>query len=90
MALALSGELTFATVLEKRDALRDELSQPGAAAALDLSGVTRVDSAGLSLLLELTRLARAQHRELRFTGAPEPLQRLAGFFGLSEVLPLAN
>lgn len=90
MAQALDGELTFATALAKLEALHGELSRPGAPAALDLSGVTRVDSAGLSLLLELTRVARAHQRELRFTGAPEPLRRLAGFLGLSDVLPLAS
>lgn len=90
MAQALSGDLTFATALEKLEDLRRELSQPGQPATLDLSGVTRVDSAGLSLLLELTRVARAHRRELSFTGAPEPLLRLAGFLGLADVLPFAR
>jgi len=89
MGLALSGELSFARVPAALEAARRALPQSSGPVELDLSGVTRVDSAGLALLLELARAARAQGRELRCTHAPEQLRRLAEFFGLSPLLALA-
>lgn len=80
---ALSGELGFATAR----ALLDEHGG-SAVAELDLSGVKRVDSAGLALLLELKRESTAPDG-LRFVNAPPQLRQLADFFGLSDLLKLA-
>ena len=58
---ALTGELSFASVpaaLDQADALIAD-------GQIDLSGVTRTDSAGLALLLELTRRARVNGKQLR-------------------------
>ena len=92
MAHAIAGELSFATVLKALDGARGALAAgPNTASTafeVDLSGVTRADSAGLALLLELSREARAAGRELKCLGAPEQLRRLAGFFGVTEVLAL--
>ena len=88
MAAALTGELSFATAVGTLDRLRDAAKSGSGPLELDLSGVTRVDSAGLALLLELSRTARAGGRELKLSGAPEQLRRLAGFFGLSPLLAL--
>lgn len=84
MAAALEGELSFARVphwLAQADAL-------AGAGTLDLSRVTRADSAGLALLLELRRRARAAGQALRFAAAPPQLTGLAAFFGLHDVLAL--
>ena len=86
--MQLSGELTFANALAALDGARAQAGAPGPL-ELDLSRVTRVDSAGLALLLELARLARSAGRELRCTHAPEQLRRLAEFFGLSQLLALS-
>lgn len=79
----LEGELSFATVpyfLAHAEALLD-------GGALDLRGVTHADSAGLALLLELTRRQRARDgSQLRLVGAQRRLERLAKFFGLDAVL----
>ena len=78
----LDGDLDFARVprlLDGADALV-------AAGTLDLSGVRRADSAGLALLLELSRRARARGIELRLRGANEQVAGLARFFGLDKVL----
>jgi phospholipid transport system transporter-binding protein len=88
MAEALSGALSFASVGDALDKLREAARAGSGPLELDLSGVTRVDSAGLALLLELARAARAAGRELKLTGAPGQLRRLAGFFGLSPLLAL--
>lgn len=89
MAHSVSGELSFRNVVAALDAARDALAQGDGPFELDLGGVTRADSAGLALLLEIAREAREAKRELRITRAPEQLRRLAGFFGVTEVLSLA-
>lgn len=88
MAHAITGELTFASAAAALGAARTALEQGQGAFEIDLAGVTRADSAALALLLELARNARAAGRELRCSGAPEQLRRLAGFFGVTEVLGL--
>jgi phospholipid transport system transporter-binding protein len=85
----LTGELSFATAEELLARTRAGLGEAQGAVELDLAGVTRTDSAGLALLLELTREARAASRELRFTHAPAQLRSLAAFFGVAELLNLA-
>lgn len=74
--LRLSGELTFSTVsgLWRRT---DLLLQAGPRVEVDLSGVTRADSAGLALLVGWLSRARAAQVELRFTAVPERLVALA-------------
>jgi len=89
LAHAISGELTFASVAAALDAARDALAAGQGLFEVDLNGVTRADSAALALLLELSREARAAGRELKCLGAPEQLRRLAGFFGVTEVLALS-
>lgn len=88
MAYAIRGELSFKTAADALDDARAALDGGEGAFEVDLSGVTRADSAALALLLELSRRARARKRELRCLGAPEQLRRLAGFFGVTEVLGL--
>ena len=81
----LEGELTFARV---RDWLprADELASAG---QIDLSRVTRVDSAGAALLLELTRRAQRNSRALVFANAGQPLRGLLEFLQIDDVLKLA-
>ena len=88
-AHAISGELSFKNVVAALASARAALNGGEGPFEVDLSGVTRADSAALALLLELSRQARARKRELRCLGAPEQLRRLAGFFGVTEVLALS-
>ncbi|MGQ0587065.1 MAG: STAS domain-containing protein [Gammaproteobacteria bacterium] len=90
MAHAISGELSFKNAVAALDAARDALAASQGSFEVDLGGVTRADSAGLALLLELARDAHAAGRELRCTRVPEQLRRLAGFFGVTEVLSLSD
>ncbi len=59
-----------------------------AAGSIDMAGIERIDSAGLALMLELTRRAKARGQTLRFTNAPRQLLTLAGFFELDAILTL--
>ena len=53
---------------------------------LDLSGVTEVDSAAISLLLEWRRQALAANRHIEYVNLPANLQSLADLYGVSELL----
>jgi len=88
MAHAITGELSFANVVAALAAARTALNGGQGPFEVDLSGVTRADSAALALLLELARQAKSRGRELRCLGTPEQLRRLAGFFGVTDVLAL--
>jgi len=81
----VSGALTFETV----PALYQSSSSWFAGAGdliIDLAQVERTDSAGLALLIEWLRQARATKRTLRFTNIPMPVQTLIRINGLQDVL----
>ncbi len=58
----------------------------GRAAVIDLAGVTASDSAGLALLIEWLRVAKAASRSLRFENIPSQLQQLARLSEVEELL----
>ena len=80
----LSGPLTIknaAAVLEEGAVLFN-----GEATTLDLSGVTEVDSAAVSLLLEWHRQAQRRGKRVQFVNLPANLQSLAKLYGVTELL----
>ncbi len=80
----MQGPLTFSTV----PAYLEQAARLSRAGELDLSGVTQMDSAGLSLLLELKRRAQLEGVVLGFTQVPTPVKRLADHFGISGILEI--
>lgn len=81
----MEGELSFESVpglLRQADAL-------AASGAIDLGRITRVDSAGVAFLLELTRRSQATGRELRLVNAGPELRSLLEFLEIDGVLKLA-
>ena len=77
---SFEGELTFATVTGMLAA--GPKVDPRNPAVVDLSGLTRGDSAGLSLLIEWLAAVRASGGVLRYTGLPEKFARLTRVAGL--------
>lgn len=86
--LSLSGPLTYATVqglllsLDRQALAERELD------IVDLSAVSRVDSAGLALLVELWRL-RQHHPAaagLRFVGLPADIRPMLALYDLEDIL----
>ena len=77
---SFEGELTFATVTGML--IGGPKVEPSNPAVVDFSGLTRGDSAGLSLLVEWLAAARASGAVLRYTGLPENFARLARVAGL--------
>ena len=53
---------------------------------LDLSGVTEVDSAAVSLLFEWRRAALAANRRIRYINLPDNLTSLAKLYGVTEIV----
>jgi phospholipid transport system transporter-binding protein len=78
----LEGELNFARVPQLLPRAAAEI----AGGVLDLSRVSRTDSAGLALLLELSRRSQAGGKPLLIRGAGRQVLDLAHFFGLDKVL----
>lgn len=73
---SLSGAMTFSTagkILKDSERPFDKHTQ----IEVDLSGVTRTDSAGLALLLEWITWANHTVREIRFVGTPEKIDAIA-------------
>ena len=81
----LSGAMTFHSCAQ---ILRE--SEPAFAKhtriEVDLSGVTRTDSAGLALLLEWITWANHTVREIRFTSVPKKIDAIARVTEVEELL----
>ncbi|WP_421568168.1 STAS domain-containing protein [Stenotrophomonas sp. PD6] len=89
-SLQLEGSRArFAGVLD-RDAVVALWPQlkalPQAVTELDMTAVTRVDSAGLALLAELTAQARSNGRTLSLNGTPAGFNELSAAYRLAPSL----
>ena len=58
----------------------------GSEVVVDLSGVTEVDSAAVSLLLEWRRAAAAASRRIEYTNVPANLRSLADLYGVAGLI----
>jgi len=86
----VSGALSFETVTAVLAESKGKIfSNPVAQIELDLGGVSRADSAGLALLLELMRMARAANVQITFAHLPQQLTAIAMAGDLDMLLPIA-
>jgi phospholipid transport system transporter-binding protein len=83
----LSGAATLQSVAALRAAGLQAFAASSGAITLDLSALTRVDSAGLALLIDWLAWARSSSRELKFIALPDSLRALAR---LSDVEPFLS
>ncbi|MGL5698465.1 MAG: lipid asymmetry maintenance protein MlaB [Kluyvera sp.] len=79
--LALHGELDQDFLVPLWDA-RNDATQ--GVSVIDLNGLSRVDTAGLALLIHLIDLIRSQGRTVRLEGVSEKLATLKGLYNLPE------
>lgn len=84
----VGGTLTADTIPTALERSRDWF-RSGGTLTVDLSNVTHSDSAGVALLLEWLRRARAQHVTVRYVHAPEQMRAIAEFGELEGILQLA-
>lgn len=88
--LAVSGDVDFDIAAPLAEAGTAWIAgQPaGTRITLDLSGVERVSSAAVSVLLEWTRQSRRAGVKIREVRLSAPLARLTRVAGLDDLLPL--
>ena len=83
--VTVKGPVTFATAGVLLGSSR-ALFAGQAAVTVDLREVTNVDSAGLALLLEWLRRARAERRAIKYQGIPDKLFAIARLSGVEALL----
>jgi len=83
--VAISGELDLDTAKRLREHL-DELVDAGAEIAIDASGVTFIDSAGLTTLLAARQSVRDGGGDLRLSVASERVAWVAKMAGVFDLL----
>ena len=81
----VTGALTFETVPALYKSSATWFAGEGEL-VIDLAEVARTDSAGLALLIEWLRRARAANRTLRFINIPAQVQTLIRVNGLTDAL----
>lgn len=87
MAIArIEGPLGFAQV----DEVLANSAEIVAAGRLDLSAISTIDSAGVSVMLELSRRVQATGRALEIRGASPAVRALVKFFRVEPLLRFAD
>ena len=81
----LEGDLTFSSI--NTNAVNSIAFQEAAdKVILDLSQVTKTDSAGLALLVEWKKAARNHHLQMQLKNPPEQILMLAKLNGIENML----
>ena len=84
--VAVSGEIDIQSGPQLRDRLLGIIRRHGARLALDLSGVTFIDCAGINVLLATRRRAQLEGGSLRVLRASPRVRRLFALTSLDAVL----
>ena len=85
----LTGTLSFKTVpIIWRQGL--DLFSQAPSLLLDLSGVTRSDSAGVALLIEWMRFARSHNKPISYINMPSQMLAIVRASSLDTILPLVR
>lgn len=84
----IKGELNMHTVPALAETAHALLTQLSGEVSVDLAGVSRADSAGLALLIDLERLVRRQQCDIRFLHLPKQLNQILHLSELDEILPV--
>ena len=88
---AIEGELNMQTVPEISHQLQALISRHDSGSfTLDLSLVSRSDSAGVALLVDAMQNAKKMKSTLLFSNLPQQMQDIAGISGLLDILPLSK
>lgn len=85
--MQVSGNLTMALVgALLQEGLKTQVDDN---LEIDLSGIEKVDSSGVSLMLAWQREAQRGKINLRFSHVPQNLVSLAQLYGVAELLSLS-
>jgi len=87
----LQGELTYQTVMDKREELLGAIANTNSGAvSVSLCQLEKIDTAGLSLLIDAARQAKHQERQLCFVDFPEQFKAILKFCLLDDILNLTQ
>mgnify|MGYP001544831524 FL=1 len=86
----IGGPLTFDTCAQLYGAMEKKKPEGAALATIDLGGVTRIDSAGLALLLEWQARHASAGARLSMKNAPQGLVKLAKLNNAVDLLGLSG
>lgn len=87
--MALDGPLDFNTVPELRKRLLKALKKvPSPAVELDFTRVTKVDTSGIAMLIELNRIAASKGGKVSLTGMNDQVRRMMRLARLDQIFPL--
>lgn len=84
----ITGELNMQTVPELARNAHSLLAGVNGDLSVDLGGVSRADSAGAALLIDLQRLVSRQQGTIQFKHLPEQLEQILRLSELHEILPI--
>lgn len=80
----VEGDLNYATSASLYEKARAAMAAQ-LPASVDLAAVERVDSAGVALMLDWIRAARARQQSLAFHNVPPHMQRIADLCGVAHL-----
>lgn len=84
--IRVGGELSFATVKDVLLQSNDVFKSAADTFSIDLSAVTRSDSAGVALLVDWMRTAKKRNKKIVFHHIPSQMLAIAGASGIDELL----
>ncbi len=87
----LFGQLNFDTVAQLLN--KPQINFDSAEAGkieVDLSQISRFNSASLALLIEWMKIAEQKGLQIKYHSAPEQLMKIAGAYGVEQELPLTS
>ncbi|VAW56476.1 hypothetical protein MNBD_GAMMA07-596 [hydrothermal vent metagenome] len=87
----LLGELNFETVAQLLNKSEIDFNcVENKLLKVDLSQVSSFNSASMALLIEWMKLSNQKGVQIKYSGVPEQLTKIAQAYGCSQVLPLTD
>jgi len=89
----IEGELNMQTVPEVSKQLAKLIKEQTLVTenlTLDLTSISRSDSAGVALLVDVMQRAKTAKMTLLFSNLPQQMQDIAGISGLLDILPISE
>lgn len=88
LVASVSGRVDGANCTAFHEALKEGLAEGERTLALDCSRLTYMSSAGLRVLLEMTRTFRGPNRAMGLCGLPEGIDSVVRLSGFDKIIPV--
>lgn len=87
LGFSLNGDLTFQTFNAVWQPGCDQIQQCQSPVHIDLSGVTRCDSAGVAMIIDWFRAAKKMNKDIILLQIPAQMQAIVKVSGLTKLFP---